>query len=106
MNLNTPNTAEMGLDQFTRAMINGKLQTFCEQRVAHNNARDHQVELKYAFRMASVILCERRSSPMDPKKWIRVKNARVDFDEDSKKAGRSGRTIGTTDRSGIRICLR
>jgi hypothetical protein len=82
----------MGFDEFTKAMIDGKLQTFCEHHVAPD-LRDQEA-LTYSFRKASVILYERRRSPMDPKKWARVKIARADFDENSK-----GWTLWTYDRN-------
>ena len=76
-------TSEMVLDEFTRAMIDGKLHTFCEHHETPD-AQD-QVALTYAFRRASVILYEQRRSRVDPKKWIRMKKiARVDFDESSR----------------------
>ena len=88
----TPWTSEMSLDEFTRAMIDGKLQTFCKHHVSPDS-RD-RVALTYSLRKASVILYERRRSPMDSKKWIRVKIARADFDKNSK-----GWTLWAYDRN-------
>lgn len=75
-------TPEIILDEFTKAMVDSKLQTFCIRRVALN-ARE-QVTLSYSIRGASVILYEQRRSNMDPKARTRAKIARADFDEESK----------------------